>query len=343
MRGMSLGEIAELLRLELQGDSTLVVSNVAPLDRAQKGELTFLNDRRRLQELQKSDAGAVLLSHQLSHHYTGNKLISDNPHADFARITRLLFPPRESSQTIHPTAVVSASAELGEGVEIGANTVIGDRVVVGEKSIVGPGCVIEEDARLGNECRLHPNVTIAHSVRIGSRVEIHSGATIGADGFGLAIDGDQWIKVPQIGSVWIGDDVEIGANTTIDRGAMIDTVLERGVKLDNLIQIAHNVRIGANTAIAACVGIAGSASIGERCTIGGAAVVLGHLEIVDDVHITAMSLVTKSIDEPGTYSSGTPLEKNNLWHRNFVRFKQLDEMAKRIAVLEKKLRYNDPS
>jgi UDP-3-O-[3-hydroxymyristoyl] glucosamine N-acyltransferase len=207
--------------------------------------------------------------------------------------------------------------------------------VIGDGSTIGAGCVIGEGVRIGENCRLYSRVTLEHDVVLGNRCIVHSGAVIGADGFGLVEDGEHWIKVPQLGSVSIGDDVEIGANTTIDRGAMDDTVIEQGCKLDNQIQVAHNVRIGAHTAIAACVGIAGSAEIGRYCKISGAAVILGHLRIADGVTVTAMSLVTRNIREAGVYSSGTPLMENSLWHRSNARYKMLEALAQRIAALEK--------
>ena len=337
----SLGELAQQFNLELEGDPKCEVIAVAPLGRAHQGELAYVTDRKRSKELANTRASAVVLPEALRNHYQGNKLISANTHAHFARIAALLHSPIPNSGQIHPMAVISPSAQIADGVEIGANTVIGDSVTIGRGCTIGAGCVVERETQIGEDCLLHANVTLAHQVQIGDRVILHHGAVVGSDGFGLAQEGQSWLKVPQVGSVVIGNDVEIGANTTIDRGAMDDTIVGNGVKLDNLIQVAHNVRIGANTAIAACVGIAGSAAIGERCTIGGAAVVLGHLSIADDVHITAMSLVTKSISEAGTYSSGTPLEPNASWHRNFVRFKQLDEMAKRLTQLERHMRIKD--
>ncbi|GAB4359453.1 MAG: UDP-3-O-(3-hydroxymyristoyl)glucosamine N-acyltransferase [Gammaproteobacteria bacterium] len=337
MAGFLLGELAKALNLELHGDPDCRISSAAPLYRAQPDELAFLSDRRRRKELSTTEAGAVILTAALADHYPGNRLISDSPHADFARAMYLLYPREVPEYGVHPKAIISPSAELADHVTIGPGTVIEEGASIGEGSVIGAGCVVEKDAIIGRNCKIHSNVTIAHGVCIGDRVEIHSGAVLGADGFGLAKEGERWIKVPQIGTVVIGDDVEIGANTTIDRGALDDTVLEQGVKLDNQIQVGHNVRIGAHTAIAGCVGIAGSAVIGARCTIGGAAGILGHLRIVDDVHITAMSLVTSSITEPGSYSSGTPLEKSEEWHRNCVRFKQLDQMAKRLKKLEKQI------
>ena len=202
---------------------------------------------------------------------------------------------------------------------------------------IGPGCVIGKGVEIAENTRFIANVTVCHGTKIGRRVILHPGVVIGADGFGLARDGERWYKVPQIGGVILGDDVEIGANTTVDRGAIEDTVLEEGVKLDNLIQIGHNVFIGAHTAIAACTAIAGSARIGKHCAIGGCVGIVGHLEIADNVTITGMSHVSQAITKPGVYSSGTPLEENSKWHRNFVRLKQLDEMARRLKSVEKKI------
>jgi len=207
--------------------------------------------------------------------------------------------------------------------------------VIGSRSRIGAGCVIEEGVRIGEDCRLHARVTLAHDVVLGDRCIVHSGAVIGADGFGLVSENERWRKIPQLGSVKIGDDVEIGANTTIDRGALDDTVIEEGCKLDNQIQVAHNVRIGAHTAIAGCVGIAGSAEIGRYCKIAGAAMILGHLRIADRVMVTASSLVSRDITEAGVYSSGMPLMENRQWRRNTVRYKQLESLAQRISALEK--------
>ncbi len=334
LTALSLADLARALGLDFEGDGSQRIRSVASLESAGEGDLAFVAGKRHKTKLATTRAGVLIIGHDLKGGYDGNKLLSENPHADFARAVELLIP-HESQRGVHPTALIDSSASVHKDCYIGPNAVLAAGVTVGAGCFVGPNCVIGAQSQLGPDCRLKANVSIADGVRLGNRVLIHEGVVIGSDGFGLAKEGDRWRKVPQIGGVRIGDDVEIGANTTIDRGAIDDTVLEDGVKLDNQIQVAHNVRIGANTAIAACVGIAGSAVIGRRCTIGGAAVVLGHLTITDDVHITAMSLVSKSIDEPGVYSSGTPLENNAAWHRNYVRFKQLDDMAKRLRALEK--------
>ena len=236
---------------------------------------------------------------------------------------------------MHSSAQISSSARLGENVSIGAQATISDNVCIGNNAIVEAGCVIGPGVSIGADCHLHARVTVERFCELGKQVILHPGVVIGSDGFGLVRDGGRWHKIPQIGRVIIGNDVEIGANTTVDRGALDDTIIEDGCKLDNLIQVAHNVHIGAGTAIAACVGIAGSAIIGKNCQISGAAVVLGHLTVCDEVTITAMSLVTKDIKKPGVYSSGTPLLDNAVWHRNNARYKSLDQMAKRLGSLEK--------
>lgn len=334
---ISLTELARSLGLPFEGDGSLLIHRVASLANAGSGDIAFFSNRRHREQLATTRASAVIIPNELKQLFQGAKLVSENPQADFARVINLLMP-RNELRGVHPTADVDSTAQIHSQISIGPNVVIGANVRIGQGCVIGPNCVIGADSELGADCCLKANVSIAEGVRLGRRVLVHQGAVIGADGFGLAKEKERWLKIPQIGGVTIGDDVEVGANTTIDRGAIDDTVLEDGVKLDNQIQVAHNVRIGANTAIAACVGIAGSAQIGARCTIGGAAVVLGHLTIVDDVHITAMSLVTQSIDDPGVYSSGTPLESNASWHRNYVRFKQLDDMAKRLKAMERELK-----
>jgi UDP-3-O-[3-hydroxymyristoyl] glucosamine N-acyltransferase len=264
-------------------------------------------------------------------------LVVSNPYLGYARVAALLAPEQPVPAGIHPSAYVSDRATVDASACIGPQAVVENQASVGARSHIGPGCVIDRGATIGDDCTLKANVTICHHVRIGDRALLHPGVVIGADGFGIANNAGVWVKVPQLGAVVIADDVEIGANTTIDRGALGDTVIEEGVKLDNLIQIGHNVRIGAHTAIAAGVAIGGSATIGKRCTIGGAASVAGHLELADDVHLTATSAVSKSISEPGLYSSGMPIQDNRTWRKNIVRLRQLDEMAKRLKDLEKKL------
>ena len=335
---LNLQQLAKVLKLEFRGDAGLVVNGVASPKSALAGELCFVQDRKYLGDINASDCSAVILTAELAGDI-GNKslLLSDNPQYSFVEAVRALgieTQPTDSDE-IHPTAVVAETARLGKGVTVGALAVIEDGVEVGPGTSIGAGSIIERSAKIGSQCRLHSRVTLAPAVKLGDRCILHSGVVIGSDGFGLVMHEQQWQKIPQLGSVVIGDDVEIGANTTVDRGTLDDTVIERGCKLDNQIQVAHNVRIGAHTAIAACVGIAGSANIGCHCKISGAAVVLGHLTVTDNVTITAMSLVTKDIKESGVYSSGTPLLENSLWHRCNARYKSLDKLAQTVAKLEK--------
>jgi UDP-3-O-[3-hydroxymyristoyl] glucosamine N-acyltransferase len=230
--------------------------------------------------------------------------------------------------------VVDKSARIAKSASIGACTVVGKGAQIGEKAIIGPGCFIGDNAVIGAATRLHANVTVYHECRIGARCIAHSGVVIGSDGFGIARDDGVWKKIPQIGRVLIGDDVEIGANTTIDRGALDDTVIEDGVKLDNQIQIAHNVRIGAHTAIAACVGIAGSAKIGRNCALGGASMIYGHITLADGVNVSAGTLIMKSLDQPGTYTGVYPFSSHQRWLKNAAHLRQLDDLVKRVRALE---------
>jgi UDP-3-O-[3-hydroxymyristoyl] glucosamine N-acyltransferase len=262
-------------------------------------------------------------------------LVARDPYVAYARIAALFERLPAAPAGVHPSAVVAPSARISPGASIGPCCVIEADAVVEDGAVLGPHCVIGEGCVVGAQSRLVARVTLVTRVTLGRRVLVHPGAVIGSDGFGLAFDTDHWIKLPQLGGVRIGDDCEIGANTTIDRGALEDTVLEEDVRLDNQIQIAHNVHVGAHTAMAGCAAVAGSAKIGRYCMIGGNAGVLGHLELADRVTITAKSLVTHSIREPGEYSSGVPLQDNRLWRRNAARFKHLDEYARRLAALEK--------
>jgi UDP-3-O-[3-hydroxymyristoyl] glucosamine N-acyltransferase len=331
----SLGDLAQRFGGEVHGDSGCRVRAVASLDQAGPGEISFLANPHFRRLLARTRASAVILTPRFAGECPVNALVTDNPYAVYARVAQLLHPPRRAAAGIHSTAWVEPGSELGDGVGIGAHAVIGAQVRLGPGACIGPGCIIEDEVEIGAGSTLVARVTVRHGTRIGARALVHAGAVIGSDGFGFAREHERWVKIPQLGRVIIGDDVEIGANTTIDRGAIGDTVIEDGVKLDNQIQVAHNVHIGAHTAIAGCTGIAGSARIGRRCAIGGGVGILGHLEIADDVQITAMTMVTQSITAGGSYSSGTPLEPTAAWRKNHVRMKQLDEMAKRLLELEK--------
>ena len=332
-----LGELAERLGAGLRGDPDILIERVAALDAAGPRDVTFLSNRRYRPYLKDTRAGAVILPSRFADACPVPALVLDNPYLGYARAAALLFPPPEAAPGVAASAVVDPSAEVARDASIGAHCVVEAGASVGAGSSLGPGSFLGRNSSIGPGGRIAARVAICENVTIGARAVIHPGVVIGADGFGLANDGGVWVKIPQLGGVRIGDDVEVGANTTIDRGALEDTVIEDGVKLDNLIQIGHNVRIGAHTAIAAGVAVGGSARIGSRCTIGGAASIAGHLEIADDVHITATSAVPKSIGRAGVYSSGMPARENRIWRRNVARLGQLDGMAQRLRALERKL------
>lgn len=332
--------LAERFGLTVSGDGSRRIDGVGTLAGAGASQLTFLSNSKYAAQLAATQAGVVVLRQADCEQCPTSALIADDPYVAYARIAALFETQPAAPAGVHPTAVVaddatvSASASIGPLCVIGAGATIEDGVVLGPHCVIGDGCVV------GAQSRLVARVTLVTRVRLGKRVLVHPGAVIGSDGFGLAFDRNAydhggWIKLPQLGGVRIGDDCEIGANTTIDRGALDDTVLEDDVRLDNQIQIAHNVTIGAHTALAGCAAVAGSAKIGRYCMIGGNAGVLGHLEVADRVTITAKSLVTHSIREPGEYSSGTPLQDNRQWRKNAARFKRLDDFARRLSALEK--------
>ena len=321
-------ELAQRFGLELRGDDR-VVHGVGTLADASPEQLGFLANSRYRAQLAETAAGVVVLRAEDAEARAGTALIARDPYVAFAKIAALFERKPLRDAGIHASAAIDPSASVDPSAHIGPHVSIGARSSVGAGAVIGPGCVIGDDCVVGEGCELVARVTLVTRVRLGKRVLIHSGAVLGADGFGIAMDHGRWIKVPQLGGVLVGDDCEIGANTTIDRGAMGDTVLEEDVRLDNQIQVGHNVRIGAHTAMAGCSAVAGSASIGRHCLIGGGAGVLGHLDVCDRVVITAMSLVTHSIREPGEYSSGTPLMDNRRWRKSAARFKQLDDIARR--------------
>ena len=332
---LTLSQLARQLNVELRGDGDVRVSMVASLQRAGPGALSFLANPKYRRYLKNTRASAVVLSGQDAQDSPVAVLVSDNPYACYARAARLLYPQDKPRSGIHPGAIVDAAAQIDPSAWIDANTVIAEGAKIGPSVQIGPGCIIGAKVEIGEGSQLVARVTILAEAHIGRRAILHPGVVIGSDGFGLAEVGGRWEKVPQLGSVRIGNDVEIGANTTIDRGAIENTIIEEGVKIDNQVQVAHNVFIGAQTAIAACVGISGSARIGRHCTLAGGVGVVGHLAIADHVHITGMSMVTRSISEPGTYSAGMPLMENRQWRRNAVRVKQLDCLTRRISSLEK--------
>ncbi|KAA8921680.1 MULTISPECIES: UDP-3-O-(3-hydroxymyristoyl)glucosamine N-acyltransferase [Xanthomonas] len=328
-------EIAERFGLQVHGDGSVAVRGVATLAQAGPGQLSFLANPRYRAQLADSTAAIVVLRADDAEAAPGTALIARDPYVAFAKIAALFDVAPLRPPGIHPSASIDPSAQVAPGAHIGAFVSIGARSVIGEGCVIGPGCVIGEDCQVGAGSELIARVTLVTRVRLGQRVRVHPGAVLGADGFGLAMDAGRWIKVPQLGGVRIGDDCEIGANTCVDRGALEDTTLEEDVRLDNLVQVAHNVHIGAHSAIAGCTGIAGSAKIGRYVMLGGAVGVVGHLEICDKVVVTGKSVVRNSIHEPGEYSSGTPLTDNRTWRKNAARFKQLDALARRILSVSK--------
>ena len=332
--GTTLGELAVRFGLELAGDPAQAVTGVATLQSAGPGAVSFLANPRYRRHLAGTRATAVVLDAGSASDCPVAALVSRNPYADFARIAQVLHPLPAVTPGVHPSAVVHPSAEVASDASIGPQAVVEEGAVVGPRALVGPGCVVMRGARLGPDSRLVARVTLYPGVTLGSRCTVHAGAVIGADGFGFAPDRDGYVRVPQVGGVRIGDDVDIGANTTIDRGAIEDTVVEDGVKLDNLVQVGHNVRIGAHTVVAGCVGISGSTVIGKRCMLGGAVGLAGHLELGDDVVVSGYSLVTRSLKEPGMYSSGMPAVPAAEWRKTVARLRRLPVLERRLALLE---------
>ena len=320
----SLGELAVRFGLTLRGEPELKVRSVATLSRAGAGSLSFLANSRYRRQLEITGATAVLISAEDEGDCPVAALIHPNPYLVYARIAALLHPQVPRTPGRHPSAVISSRARIAASAEIGPLAVIEEDAQIGERVSIGPGCVVQRGARVGDDSVLVSRVNLYPGVTLGRRCILHAGAVVGADGFGFAQNSGSWLKVPQLGSVRIGDDVEIGANTTIDRGAIDDTVVENGVKLDNQIQVGHNVVIGAHTAIAGCTGISGSTVIGQRCMIGGMVGLAGHLTIVDDVVVTGCSLVSASIKKPGSYSSGMPTVETRLWRRMVAHLRRLD-------------------
>lgn len=333
----TLPEIAARLGGEVRADNGVVIRQVASLSSAGADHIGFISDARYLPILANTGAGAVVISPQHADATNLPRIVTENPYAYYARVTALLNPDPTLVIGVATSARVSAEAVLGVDVSVDDHAVIARGVVLGDGAVISAGCYIGENVEIGAGTRLHANVVVYHGCKIGKNCIVHSGAVIGADGFGHADDGGQWVKIPQIGHVVIGDDVEVGANTTIDRGALDDTIIEDGVKLDNLIQIGHNCRIGAHTVIAGCVGIAGSAKIGRHCRIGGAAMILGHLEIADGVTVSPGSMITRSIAKAGTYTALMPFQTHGEWLRTAAHIRHLDGLVERIAKLENEL------
>jgi UDP-3-O-[3-hydroxymyristoyl] glucosamine N-acyltransferase len=331
----SLGELATRFGCELVGDPDSAITHVATLANAGPLSLSFLANPAYRAELEVTRAGAVVVRADDADVCPVPALISRDPYETYARIAGVLHPPASFPPGTHESATVSGSATVSATAHVAARAVVGDGAIVADGASIGPGAVVGPRCRVGESTRLHANVTLVEDVRIGKRCIIHPGAVIGCDGFGNARSDTGWVKVPQIGGVEIGDDVEIGANTTIDRGSIEDTVIGNGVRLDNLIQIAHNVRIGEHTAMAAQSGVSGSTVIGKRCMFAGQSGLVGHITICDDVVIGGATMVSKDIREPGFYTASFPAEKDRDWKRKVARFRRLDDLAQRVASLEK--------
>ncbi len=337
----TLGAIAQHVGARLIGDADKVVTGLQTLSLAGSDQVSFLANPRYRAALASTRAAAVLVSPGMAAQCPVDYLEVGDPYLAYAKVSRLFDNRRKPAAGIHASACVDPSARVDASASVGPYAVIEAGAEIGAGVEIGPHTVVGADCRIGADTRLAAHVTLYHEVRIGERVLVHSGAVIGADGFGFANESGNWVKIAQLGGVEIGSDVEIGAGTTIDRGALEDTRIGAGVILDNQIQVAHNVEIGEKTAIAGCTAIAGSTKIGSRCTIAGAAGITGHLSIADGVHITAMTLVTKSLTQAGAYSSGTGMSDHRSWKRNVVRFGQLDQLAKRLTRLEKALKVTD--
>ena len=327
---MTLAEIAEKIGARVHGNPSKVIEGLATLGSANPHQLSFFVNPRYLTALKATSAGAVLVKAEHLSDAPCDALVCDNPYMSFAELTALFVDVPEVGDGVHPSAVVDSSAVLEGDVKIGPRAVIGANVVIGKGSVIHPGVVVEANCQLGSECILYANVTLYHGVTLGDRVTLHSGCVIGADGFGFAPSAHGWVKIHQLGGVFIDDDVEIGANTTVDRGALDDTRIGRGVIIDNQVHIAHNVTIGEGTAIAAKVGIAGSCNIGKRNMIGGMVGIVDHINTADDVIISATSTVNKDLKEPGTYTGIMPISKHSEWKRIALWITKLDKISKFI-------------
>jgi len=331
-----LSELAEQFKLKFNGDGDTLVEGIGTLSDASATQISFLSNPAYREQLKTTRAAAVIVSASDAELCPVNTLIADDPYVSYAKIAECFDPRRPVNPEVHMSASIDPTARLGSDVHIGANAVIGPGCEISDAVSIGPGCVLIADCKIGSACRLIASVTVCEGVTIGKRTIIHPGAVIGADGFGLAFDHDHWVKIPQLGTVQIGDDCEVGANTTIDRGAIGDTIVEDDVKLDNQVQIAHNVHIGAHTAMAACVGISGSTRIGKYCMLGGASGVAGHLQIADRTTVSGNSAVMKSITQPGkVWSSTLPAQPLREWNRSVAHLRKLEKLARRVLNLEK--------
>ncbi len=337
MKNITLAEIADITGGTLTGDGTLTVHSVAPMDKSGEGEVTFLSNPRYAKFLADCRATLIMVKEEQQSLCPGNVLVVDDPYVAFAKVTQALDSTPQPASGIHPSAVIADDVQLGSNVSVGANAVIETGVVLGDNVVIGAGCFVGKNVKLGHGSRLWANVTLYHNVELGYSCLVQSGTVIGADGFGYANEKGEWIKIPQLGSVKIGNRVEIGACTTIDRGALEDTIIEDNVIIDNQLQIAHNVHIGYGSALAGATVVAGSTKIGKYCIIGGGTVINGHIEIADGVTITGMGMVMRGIEEKGVYSSGIPLQPNKEWRKTAARVHRIDEMHKQLKAIEKQL------
>lgn len=333
---ISLADIAKQLGLELRGDGSVLISRIAPLDKSGEGDISFMTSAKYRDQLSQCQASALILAPAVADEFAGNVLLADDPYLAYAKLAQLMDTTPACAEGIAESAVIHPSAQLGEGVSVAANAVIEANAVLGDGVQVGAGSVVGQGAKLGNGTKLWANVTIYHGVELGANCLVQSNTEIGSDGFGYANDRGRWVKIPQLGSVIIGDSVEIGASTTIDRGALDDTIIASNVIIDNQVHMAHNCQVGEGTAIAGGVQMAGSTTIGRYCILGGNVGINGHISICDQVTITGYTMVVKSITEPGTYSSGMPAMGNREWRRLTARLGKLDDMHKRLTTLEKK-------
>ncbi len=333
---LKLSDIAAQLGGDVLGDGQTDIRRVATLVSAGNGDIAFLSDRKYRPQLQMTRAAAVIVAPAFADGFAGPRIVTGDPYAYYARVASLLNPALARLSGVHPSA--ASGSPLPASVAVGPHVSIGRDVALGEGVVIHAGCVIGDDVTVGEGSVLYPNVTVYHGCRIGKRAILHSGAVIGADGFGFAPEGGQWIKIPQVGGVTIGDDVEIGANTTVDRGALDDTVIGDGCKIDNLVQIAHNCNVGANSVLAGCAGLAGSVTLGEQCIVGGGGMVSGHVTLAPGTTLSGGSLVMKSIRKAGRYTSVFPIDTHDEWLHNASHIRRLSRLAERISELEKKLK-----
>src|SRR5690554_930640 len=341
MHELTLQQLADAIGAEVDGDGSLIITAVATLASAIPGQIAFLANAKYRSQLDTTRASAVIVAPEIEVTAGIAAVRTKNPYAGFAKVAQLLDTTPQAASGIHPSAQIHPTAKLGDGVSVGANAVIAENVVLDDGVTIGVGCYVGPGTQIGAHTQLWQHVVVYHDCVIGAHCLIHSGSIIGADGFGWANEGGKWIKIPQLGRVVIGDRVDIGASTTIDRGALDDTVIANGVIIDNQCQIAHNVFIDEDTAIAGCTVLAGSCRIGKRCLIGGATAINGHISICDDVQISGFSMVIKEITEPGAYASGIPAAPQREWRRNGARYRQLDDLFQRVKTIEKKLKLGE--